>query len=381
MIEMKTAYTLEVDDGEYALEEILTQLGLPHSQRAFSAGIMMFHPDYAETGTAQKIAEELPFDVVGCTTMANMTPDMDDSLLLSVSLYTSDDVRFSTFLVEDPQNSESIEKAYGEAKAEGKPGLITAFVSQKIPVSIEEVLGNMDKATGNAPIFGLCSVDHTSDLSACCVICNGKTSDTATAALAFWGDVDPVFCYSELNEVSTRNKKAYITKSDGREIIEVNDMSFGEYLHFVGFSKQPSVEELGGIPLLIDYCDGTAPVACGLQGLTEDGHGIVSIIVPEGATIGIGTVERRDVLRLTEDTLKQVIGSKGCRSLILFPCVSHYLVLNTLTQDQKEIIAELTEGRVPYHLAYAGGEICPAYDSDGVLHNRFHNYTFVACAL
>ena len=59
MINMITAYTLEVDDTEYALEELMEQLDLSSNLLKYSAGIMHFHTDFIETGVAKEIAEQL----------------------------------------------------------------------------------------------------------------------------------------------------------------------------------------------------------------------------------------------------------------------------------------------------------------------------------
>jgi hypothetical protein len=56
-------------------------------------------------------------------------------------------------------------------------------------------------------------------------------------------------------------------------------------------------------------------------------------------------------------------------------------MLTPLHDREMSVVSEKMEnGRLmPFFMAYSGGEICPVKDRIGVLQNRFHNFTFVAC--
>jgi hypothetical protein len=379
MMTMLTAYTLEVDDAEYALQEILEQLDLENKRLKNAAAIMICHSDFIKTGVAREIAEKLPFDVVGGTSLATMTSGADDSLMLSVSVLTSDDIEFVAFNTTDLANEESYAKAYNAAKKDGTPALVIPFVPLLIAVAHEQVMLNLDKAVGGAPIFGTVAADHTVDYSTCHTIFNGNISQNALAVLTVWGDFNPVFCYSEMSERYHQRQRAVITKAQGNMLMEVNNTPVLEYLETIGLTKGQGAEALGGVPFLIDFGDGTKPLARGVHTITPEGYAICGGNMPENATFAIGSVERDDVLRLTEDTLRDVFGTGKKQGLLMFPCASHFLVLGSDSQEQKDIIKRMIPSDIPYQVGYSGGEVCPAYDGQGHTHNRFHSYTFVAC--
>ena len=70
MIQMMTAFTTEVDEIDDALNEILGQLNLGALKKN-SAGIITCHSDFADSGLIEALAERLPFDTIGATTMAS----------------------------------------------------------------------------------------------------------------------------------------------------------------------------------------------------------------------------------------------------------------------------------------------------------------------
>lgn len=379
MLKMLTAYTLEVDDKEFALQEILEQLDLDNNLLKYAAGALICHSDFIQTGVAQEISEKLPFDVVGCTSLACMSTSMDDSLMLSLAVFTSDDVQFSAFTATDLAGTEAMDAAYQAAKLGDKPALVVPFVPLTIMVAHEQVMLNLDKVVGGAPVYGSVAADHTADYSTCHTVFNGVASQSAVAVLLMWGDISPRFFYSEMSEQYIQRQRAVITKSQGSMLMEVNNMPLIEYLETIGVTKGRGTEALGGVPFLIDFGDGTRPVARGIHTITPEGYALCGGLMPENATLAIGSVERDDVLRLTRETLEAALRDQGANGILLCPCASHFLVLGAASQEQKDIIKDMIPEGIPYQLCYSGGEICPAYDQAGEAHNRFHSYTFTAC--
>ncbi|MDL2317827.1 FIST C-terminal domain-containing protein [Eubacteriales bacterium OttesenSCG-928-A19] len=379
MLTMLTAYTLEADDKDYALQEILSQLDLEKNMRKNAAGVLICHSDFIATGVAQGIAEKLPFDVVGCTSLASMASGVDDALMLSVAVFTSDDIRFSAFSASDLAEATSMEKAYSAVKLGEKPSLVIPFVPLLVSVAHEQVMLNLDQAIGGVPIFGSVAADHTADYSTCYTIFNGVASQSDVSVLLFWGEVDLLFCYSEMSERYIQRQRAVITKSQGNMLMEVNNMPLMEYLETIGVTKGRGAEALGGVPFLIDFGDGTHPVARGIHTITPEGYALCGGLMPENATLAIGSVERDDVLHLTRETINKALAKENINGILLHPCASHFLVLGADSQEQKDIIKSIIPEGIPYLLCYSGGEICPAYDKEGQTHNRFHSYTFTAC--
>jgi hypothetical protein len=65
----------------------------------------------------------------------------------------------------------------------------------------------------------------------------------------------------------------------------------------------------------------------------------------------------------------------------MLPCVTRYIVLHPNSDAEIKKVIEKVGDKIPYWLAYSGGEICPVRGKDGKLRNRLHNYTFSACVL
>ncbi len=380
MLTMLTAYTLEADDAAFALNDILRQLEPEKNLKAHSAGMLFCHPDFMESGVAQSIADQLPFDVIGTTLLANMVSGLDDPLMLSISVFTSDDVEFTSLFADGLEQREALTRGYVEAARgrDGAPGLIFTLVPMKIYVGVETLLMHLDELTGGAPIFGAVSVDHTTDLSRCYTLRNGEMSKTGMAALLLWGDVNPSFYTTTMSEKYVQKQRAIITKSHENLLEEVNDMPFIQYLENIGVSGN-GAQELAGVPFIVNYNDGTRPVARGIHTVTEEGFAFCSGLMPLNGTLAIGTVEESDVLRMTEEAMKAALASGKREGCIMFPCVSHFLTMGINAQQQKEIALELMPGELPFMWGYSAGEICPVYDEAGKLHNRFHSFTMVIC--
>ena len=66
-----TASTFEIDDVQAAVAEILEQLQSRLCQN--SVGIISCYAEFIDSGVVEALCNQLPFDVVGITTIANAT--------------------------------------------------------------------------------------------------------------------------------------------------------------------------------------------------------------------------------------------------------------------------------------------------------------------
>jgi len=64
MIKMLNVYTQELDDPEKAVREILQPLDIKNSLLKNSAALLFCHVKFIETGVAQAVYKNLPFDVL-----------------------------------------------------------------------------------------------------------------------------------------------------------------------------------------------------------------------------------------------------------------------------------------------------------------------------
>lgn len=384
MIKMLNACTEEIDELDLAVAEILEQLDLEHSLLQHSAAFLTCSDDFIESGMVEAVCAALPFDVVGCTTLTGATNSAHSTMMLSLSVLTSDDCHFSTVATDDLTDGLSpIAGAYREAagRLPAEPSLILAFAPMIRTIGGELILNELDAAAGGAPIFGTIACDHdTSEYTSSYTFHNGKHMKGSLALLLVEGAVNPRFFVTYTTEDKIQKQKAIITDSEGSILKEVNNMSTIQYLQSIGLSKGDGVEGMSAIPFVVNYNDGTRPVVRAIYMVTPEGYTVCGGAMPKGATLAIGAMDFDDIIETASQTMGEIMAQQQKNGLILFPCLGRSLVLGT------DLFAEIEEirkhaGALPFHLAYSGGEICPVYTPEGKPVNRFHNFTFIACLI
>ena len=377
MIKMLTAYTLEAEDAKYALKEILEQLDLGNNAKKHTAGFLFCHPDFIASGVAQSIAASLPFEVVGGTTVCNLTKGLQDLAGLTISVITSDTVEFTAASLPGCHTAEEITKVYKEAtlNRSGLPSLIFPFATSAVGDIAVSVLDGL--VGGKTPFFGTNAVDNTTDASQAFALHNGTTFHDGLVVLVAWGELKAKFFVSEISEDFIQKQHAVITKSEGHIIKAINDINPLNYLESIGISREQATEGVQSIPFIIDLCDGTKPFARAFNGLTPEGFIVTGGTMRENSTIAVAMLDNDDIVRLTNETLENVLASGKSKGLLLFPCVSHFW---TMEATPFQIIQDKLGQLIPYQVFYSGGEICPVYDSEGKMYNRFHSFTCIACS-
>lgn len=381
-MKMLTAYAYEVDECEYALDEILEQLDLPQNQRANSVGILTCHPDYFETGVAQYIAKELPFDVIGCTTVASMVNGVSEALLLTLTVFTSDEVFFSAgWSGTDDPTEQSVSALYLNLAQQlpAPPTMGIPLFPMMVELGGEEMLRFFESVSGDVPFFGTLAFDSTPDLSKCEMLYNGERCKHAICLLLMSGSVNPVFYIESLSEGQLQKHRAVITKSNNAIMMEVNDLPVLDYLRSIGIASGEKFIGTGAVPLVVDFGDGTKPVARAVHKITDEGYAFCGGFMPEGVTIAIGAMTPDGIIK-TAETVSSAVAKHGkSDGVLMFPCGSRFLVMGATPYVESQLARKSVEQHMPYHLAYSGGEICPVYDQSGNPVNRFHSFTFTAC--
>ena len=377
MIRFLTAYTFEADELDVALSEILEQLDLEKNSLKNSAGFLFCHPDFIDTGVAQGIAETLPFEVVGATTVCNLTEGLRDLAGLSISVLTSDTVEFSAASASGCQNDADIAKVY-EEMSKGKNGVPSIMLPFATTAGGDIAVNILDKLTsGKTPLFGTNAVDNTAHVSQACILHNGTIYRKGLTILAAWGELKTKLIVAELSDDFIQKQRAVVTKSDGHIILSINDICPADYLKSIGISFEQADGNLHAIPFFVDFCDGTKPAGRVFYKLTPEGYIISGGIIPENSTIAVGSLDVQDIINLTTKALDDILNSGSSKGLLLFPCVSHFWTLDSMPF---ELIQDRINQKIPYQVFFSGGEICPVYDSAGEMHNRFHSFTCVACS-
>ncbi|MDR1070681.1 MAG: FIST C-terminal domain-containing protein [Gracilibacteraceae bacterium] len=380
MIRSVTAATREIDDAEAAVAEITAALGLEKNLRKNSLGIISCFSEFADTGVLKAVCDALPFDCVGATTCLCAARAEIDQIILTVTVLTSDDCDFQTAGIPIGDNYEnSVNSALTALLAQnGKPALFLSYFPLMNTISGDMMLTAIDKATGGIPLFGTTALDHTMDYSTAQTVYNGEAFREKLVLAAVCGAPNISFHIASLDETKFRSQKALITASDGNILIGVNGKTALEYLEEIGLTKAELASGLGVIPLVVDHKDGTEPVVRAVFALTPDGHAVCGGAMPVGATLTIGRVDRNDVLRTTENTVKPLADQEGV--VLSYSCIARYLVLGADNAAEAEKVRAAV-GEAPYLFACSGGEICPLLAADGRLKNFYHNYTNVFCKM
>jgi len=385
-MKMLNAWTLEVDDPAVAIAEIMEQLDLENQLLAYSIGIITCSYDYVETGMVKAVCEALPFEVVGCTTLTNAIDQEAGTLLLGLSVLTADDCRFATALTsalrDDPRAaiSKTFQRAAGQLEA--PPGLLLAFLPMLDTVSGEFMLQTLNDTAAGTPVFGTiaCAFD-TPNPGHSFTIHNGTCSSDGLSILLISGNVKPHFVVTSATEHSLYKQEAIITSAEGNVLKEINGLSAREYLASLGLSPGGGLEGVSSMPFMINYNDGSQPVARVIFSLNEEGAALCGGMMPEGGTLSIGHLDINGVLLTVEQALGKLPQDKNANGIIIFSCIARNMVLGVTPLIEIEKVREVLGGALPWHLAYSSGELCPVCGGDGRLVNRFHNYTFIACVI
>ncbi|MDL2218568.1 FIST C-terminal domain-containing protein [Christensenellaceae bacterium OttesenSCG-928-M15] len=383
MIKNLVAYTGEIDDAQVAVEEILGQLDLVGRQLKNSVGIIACHYEFVLSGVAKAICEALPFTVAGTITSAQAVKEESGTLLLTLMVLTSDDVRFVAKLTEPllEEPGKKIADAYKEAAGAEKPALILTYAPFMVQNSGDEYVNVLTEASSGVPCFGTLAVDDTADFSNCFLLYNGEHYRERMGMILLYGDLNPRFFIATISKSKILDKAALVTKSAGHILMEVNGRPVVEYFEDLGLTKASETSyAMTSLPFMLDYGDGTPPVSKVFIGLTPEKYAICAGAMPEGAKLYIGVFDKQDVLVTTGEAVDQALADiSGASGLLIYSCISRNMSMGSDLLAELDLIREKAGEKLPFMMAYSGGEICPTQVSDDKAINRFHNNAFVAC--
>lgn len=384
-MKMLNAWTMELGSAEIAVAEILEMLDLESNLLSHSAGFITCSCDFIETGMVRAICEALPFEVVGCTTLTNSNNEEGGAMLLALSVLTADDCVFSAVSSASLSGGLGpVGEAYSQAakKLGEEPKLALAFMPMMSDIGGELILDELDRAAGGVPIFGTIACDFdTANYTNTHTLCCGEGSRDAMALLLIGGNVNPRFVVTATSEQNLQKQQAIVTASEGSLMKSVNGMSARDYFTSLGLLRGSGADGLSSVPFVVDYGDGTQPVARAIYSIREDGSAVCGGVMPEGGQLFIGRMDVEDILLTAEQSIKKLLSDGPPAGIIFFPCLGRNMVLGMEPMLEIDKVREHVPESVPWHLAYSGGEICPVYNESGQTANRFHNFTFIACAL
>lgn len=384
MITMYTARTSEIDEVSDAIDEIKEQIDFS-ALKKHSGGILFCHIDFIDSGVVAALCAEMPFPVIGMTSMADADEHGFGLYDLTLTVLTSDDVSFEagmTGSINHDNYQEEVDRLYQQmrGRVDDDPAMILTFMPYIRDVSGDEVVKAMDKACHGIPMWGSITNNIDFNYEKVQTICNGKWLPGGVAMMFLNGPVEPKFIVSSIPERNISNNRAVITKSEGAILREVNDTPILEYLKNIGLVI--TKENITTTPLMVYYPGAAAPVALGFYTLFDDGSVLAGGEMPVGTSFAVGSIDAEGIHESAEDGLKQITDCPDRQATLLLPCVTRYIMLSPDQESELRLINETLAGSGhSFMMGYSGGEICPMPDQDGKLRNRFHNYTFCACIL
>ncbi|MDR0662463.1 MAG: FIST C-terminal domain-containing protein [Spirochaetaceae bacterium] len=385
MIKMLTAYTEEIDEIDDAVNEILEQLDLKNNLAANSIGLIACDPEFVQSGAAAAISKKLPFDTAGITTRAGAARGVFSALMFSVSVLTSDDVKFSVVRsrrINSENVDEVIYSAYTEGleKLPGKPELVLAYPPLITTLGGYPMGNAIFRAAGNTPVFGTLSCSPFADHRNNFTILNGDAEKDSAVMVLLSGDVHPDFFMVSIPTHSLQKQYGIITKSKGCHVHTVNDMDFTSYLEKQGFSESNiNDDSMYLIPFMINFGDGSLPIARALYSINDKGDAVFGSEMPEGKTISLGSLNYDGIMETAGELLRQISSKKNINGILFYSCLVRHILLGVKNDDELKKIIHAIDDAAPYQICYSGGEICPVRNDSGEFVNRAHNYSLIAC--
>jgi hypothetical protein len=369
-----------------AVAGITEQLDAGHRLLKNSVGLLSCYAEFIDSGVVAALAGALPFPMVGITTLAAASNDEQGEMLLFLTVLTADDVEFVTGIT-DPVSGEDeapLRAAWEKtgAKRPDRASLMLSYCPLVFNVSGDFFADAWTAITGNVPNFGTLAVDHNRDYHEARTILNGEAYRDRCVFVLLYGNVEPRFFIGGIQEEKAFHEKGVVTASRGNQLQEVNGVSVAEYLSGLGLTRdeEGNIKGINAYPFILDYNDGAQPVIRVMFAVTPDGSAVCGGKMPVGATLTVGTIDGDEVLVSSTAILNRVAKAAEGKNALIFSCIGRFFAQGYESAGEMKKTRELLE-KIPFHLCYSGGELCPVYGRDGALTNRSHNDTMVICVL
>ena len=388
MIKVLTACTYELDDSEKAVQEILDQI--PQNSLLKNSAAMLFcHIKFIEMGVMEKICKNLPFPVVGCTSLyfaaSNAAGKAEEGeIMLTVTVLTSDDTEFAAGVCDPltPENAEDCINALYQKTASslsGPPALAFAFPPTMFQLTIDVFTAALDKACGGIPVFGTVALDIGAHIRNPKTIYQGTAYDDRVVLLLFKGPVKPHFIFRRFPEGSSLSQDAVITSANGAEIISINNEPAASFLQSIGLIQSVFSQ---AIPLVIADSEGKNQEVVVVQKITEKGTLICGRHIPVGGMLDIGAITADYVLESMRALIREIKKDEDkTRFSMIISCFLRTIVLGGAAAEVSLIQQELGASPGGYLYLNSGGELCPRYAKSGETVNQALQYAVIACQL
>jgi hypothetical protein len=390
MIRSTSVFTYEIDDPELAAEELRSQLSEKLTLQKHSAGVMQCDPEFIKSGVASAISGVLGFPVVGGTTTTTAVNGSVGDLMLTLLVFTSDDVEFIAAHTQDVEND-----IFGATAASYRDTLERSSLAPKLVITfapiIEKYGGDLypqafGQVRADVPVFGTQSVtEEITSYENCATICDSEVFPCEMSYLVLFGDVEPRFLFAGLPEQRFTDTNGVITKSTDNIIEKIDNVTAIKFFESIGLAKDGTLRE--GIDFLPIFMtphstnEPEKPIIRAMIGFTEEGYAVCRGLMYEGADFGFGSFGSADILNESRNAIAEINGFADVSAVLIFSCIVRWLNIGVNPYAEAEIVRNNLHPDIPFLFSYSGGEICPSLRGDNDYVNRFHNFTLVACIL
>ncbi|MDR2105018.1 MAG: FIST C-terminal domain-containing protein [Deferribacteraceae bacterium] len=369
MIRLLTAHTTEIEDEDLALEELERKLDLKNRLLKNSFALVFRNKYFSDETFYNSLAAMLKIEFVVASTILSATDGASGGASLSISVLTSDNVKFISGFSEYPSTPTDIADLYHRLAEQAPPKAIFLFHTLPYDINGSEQVKILDEISGGLPIFGSVSYDPPDEERG--IFYNGAFRKNCLFMLLSSGDFELSLSYLTTPIAKILEKDLVITKAEGAVLKELNGKPAVQYLKDAGI-----------------ICDGMNPIALTIMPLcsANNGHGrriwvmvgvcdngdiLCGTELTQGEVVSIGLFEQHIVLNSLVAFLEEnVIGKK--ESFLIFSCSVRSLTLGFSFDEEADYISQKLD--VPYLFAYSAGEYC--YSPDG---NRYLNASVIAC--
>jgi hypothetical protein len=383
MFNLLIAHTLEIDDPQAAVAEILDQLDLEHRLLKNSAGLLFCSLDCVASGVVEAVSKALPFEVIGCTTHGIGVPRAMNENMLAVAVFTSDVSSFKLGISDslDEDWETRIQELYKSltGSPDFSPSLMLVCHPGPDSFSGDRAAEMLDRVSGGVPLFGTNALDETFGLRTPLVIHNGAAYPDRLALLLIRGGVEGRFYIKSLPIMNIYSQPALVTEAMNGRIISINNIQAAEFMEKIGVISKGKTNAVYAFPLLVDNHDGTGPHSCGITAIEESGVLHCGITIATGATLQITNQVQEYVLYSSEQLAESIVKENGARGHLIFSCFGRSAPLLDLKDEMSLFQKYITE--TPYMIVYSGGEFCPVDNGQGGIRNGFHQFSIISLSL
>ena len=391
MIRSASLHTLMIDDPAAALQEIQGQLQEKLVLLRNTVGIVHCDFDFIESGVIAHLCDSLPFPLVGATSSAQATHEEFGSLMLTILVLTSDDVEFSHThtigLTRDLQGAmdRSVPASY---EASSFPlQLVLTFAPMLEIYSGDTYINELERLYGQTPVFGtLATDDYITNREHIVTICNNQTFSDEVVYVLIRGNVTPRFFMEAVPQQAKLLDLGVITKAEDNALCAINSVRTIEVFENIKLAQNGVVcNGIESIPFMLSPCKNnevmSRPFVRKLMHFDTSGTAFFRGAIYENTVLAASSLSSDDILLSATETTRSLNSEKNIHAVLVYSCISRRTVLANTPQIELEQVCKTIRPDIPFMMSYSGGEICPTSASTHSVENRFHNFTFVACAL